>query len=197
MLLSVQLRSFTKCLADAPRNQAFKDLDSTAGPDTLIIHGMNFTSGEHDPIVTLHNVGVLSVPVGGVTEDTVTAELPGVVTPGDYLLSISTSPAVVDNDTYALTIGGGSSDSSGLQQRIVGVCAQGWAIRVVNEDGSVVCEPDDDTTYTNGFGLNLFGNVFSVDSVEFQRRVFASCPAGSAIRAISEDGDVLCEQVSP
>ena len=172
-----------------------KDFTSPSGPDTLIIHGMKFTSGQHDPIVTLHGVGNLFVPVGAVTADTITAELPaGVIAPGDYLLSINTSPAVVDNDTYALTIVG-SLDDSGLQRRIFDICLPNSAIRVIDEDGSVVCEVDNDTTYLPGFGLNLVGTTFEVDTGAIQRRVDGTCPSGQAITAIRSNGSVLCQSI--
>jgi hypothetical protein len=51
-------------------------------------------------------------------------------------------------------------------------------------------------SYSAGFGLNLSGTTFSVDSAQVQRRVFETCAAGSAIRAVQEDGTVTCETVS-
>jgi hypothetical protein len=52
--------------------------------------------------------------------------------------------------------------TSTIQQRITEACGVGYAIRQINQDGTVVCEPDDDTTYTPGTGLALDGSEFSV-----------------------------------
>ena len=79
-----------------------------------------------------------------------------------------------DGDIHAVLagaglIGGGnagevvlSANTSVLQSRVTGVCPPGESIRVINSNGSVVCEPDSDTTYAAGAGLNLTGNQFSL-----------------------------------
>jgi hypothetical protein len=56
-----------------------------------------------------------------------------------------------------------SADTAYLQQRVSGSCTTGNAIRVVNADGTVTCEADDDTTYSAGTGLSLVGGQFSVN----------------------------------
>jgi hypothetical protein len=91
----------------------------------------------------------------------------------------------------AETVGG--RDPSELQQTITGSCPGGASIRAVATDGSVTCEPDNDTTYINGFGLAQTGTTFSVDQGLIQRRVAGACSAGSAIRQVNQDGSIVCE----
>jgi hypothetical protein len=56
---------------------------------------------------------------------------------------------------------------------------------------------DNDTTYSQGFGLNLSGNQFSVNTDAVQARVASICAPGSAIRAISANGSVTCDTGTP
>jgi hypothetical protein len=56
-----------------------------------------------------------------------------------------------------------------------------------------VCDPDDDTTYGAGYGLSLAGDAYDVLTTTIQDRVWEVCPAESSIRAINQDGTVLCE----
>jgi hypothetical protein len=48
-------------------------------------------------------------------------------------------------------------------------------------------------SYSNGFGLNLIGNAFSVITNTIQQRVISSCSSGNAIRVINADGTVACQ----
>ncbi|MDI7269651.1 MAG: hypothetical protein QME96_16810, partial [Myxococcota bacterium] len=59
-------------------------------------------------------------------------------------------------------------DSAAFQRRVGATCAAGSSIRVVNADGTVVCETDDGATYTAGAGLNLVGTQFSADQATIQ-----------------------------
>ena len=65
--------------------------------------------------------------------------------------------------------GGGTSgdvtlsvDTTAIQQRVAGTCAAGNSIRAIDQNGTVTCEADDDTTYTAGTQLNLVGTTFNV-----------------------------------
>ncbi|MGB9724664.1 MAG: hypothetical protein ACPL7G_12325, partial [Chloroflexia bacterium] len=86
-------------------------------------------------------------------------------------------------------------DGAAYQARVSGTCAAGNAIRVVNADGTVVCEADDDTTYSAGTGLTLVGTTFSADTTYLQRRVSGTCSTGNAIRVVNADGTVTCQAV--
>jgi len=86
-----------------------------------------------------------------------------------------------------------SADTAYLQRRVSGTCGAGSAIATVAADGTVTCETDDDTTYSQGTGILLTGTVFSADTTYLQRRVTGSCGTGSAIAAIAANGAVTCE----
>jgi hypothetical protein len=114
-----------------------------------------------------------------------------------------------------------AQQQSPLQVRVTGSCAVGSSIRIVNADGSVVCEVDNSgtgtvTSVSSGSGLTggpitttgtisiATGGVTSthvangtigsvdVDSSQVQLRV-GSCAEGSSIRSINADGSVVCQ----
>ncbi|HEV8359223.1 MAG TPA: hypothetical protein VGR28_02085 [Candidatus Thermoplasmatota archaeon] len=85
-----------------------------------------------------------------------------------------------------------SVNTAAIQSRVAGTCAAGSSVRVINSDGSVTCETDDDTTYSAGSGLTLTGTQFSVNTASVQSRVSGSCPVGQYVRVINSDGTVTC-----
>jgi hypothetical protein len=99
--------------------------------------------------------------------------------------------------------GGGTSgdvtlwaDTNYLQRRVSESCGAGYAIRSVNADGTVTCEPDDNTIYSAGAGLMMTSTtVIAANTVYLQRRVSSPCATGSAIRVIGQNGSVTCQSV--
>lgn len=90
------------------------------------------------------------------------------------------------------------------QDKIFQACSTGQAIRQINEDGTVSCSSvvvsggSGDITAVNA-GTGLSGGAttgdatLSVDTTTIQKRVSGACLAGEYIRAVNEDGSVLCE----
>jgi hypothetical protein len=118
----------------------------------------------------------------------------------DNLTNVPADLADGDDDTtyapgHGLALSGDAFSvvTATIQQRVEQTCSDGSSIRVINADGSVTCEPDDDTTYAPGHGLTLSDDAFSVVTTTIQQRVDQTCADGSSIRAINADGTVTCE----
>jgi hypothetical protein len=126
----------------------------------------------------------------------------------------ATSITWSDGDITEVTAGGGligggttgtvrlSANPNLLQSRVTGTCAVGSTIRVINTDGTVLCQPDRDsggdiTEVIAGGGLSGGGTTgvvaLSANPNLLQSRVTGACAVGSMIRVINADGTVLCE----
>ncbi len=95
-----------------------------------------------------------------------------------------------------------SADTSTLQLRVSGTCTSGNAIRVVNPNGTVTCEPmvsgggGTITNVTAGFGLSGGGSsggvALNVLTGTIQQRVTGTCLVGQYVRTVNADGSVAC-----
>lgn len=88
-----------------------------------------------------------------------------------------------------------SVNTNAIQRRVSGACRDDQAMQSVDRDGDVGCG-DLPTIPAAGDGLMDSAGTRSVDSVAFQRRVNQVCPSDQAVRAINQDGTVLCERIS-
>lgn len=82
-------------------------------------------------------------------------------------------------DGGALSLG---VDTSAIQRRVASPCATGSFMRAVNQDGTVDCADDTDTTYTAGTGLDLSGTTLSVEG---GYRLPQTCTVGQVAKKVA------------
>lgn len=118
---------------------------NTLGPGFILVHPeggtqptvstLNYVAGQ-----TAANAAIISLgSAGGIT----------------VIAGVSGTDLIIDANGYY----GGS-----IQSRVTGTCLPGSSISTINSDGTVVCEADDDTTYSAGSGLSLSGTTFSLNT---------------------------------
>ena len=86
-------------------------------------------------------------------------------------------------------VDGNATDITNKQNSVTGTCAVGSSINAILADGTVTCEVDTDTVYTNA---NAVAAVSAANNT-IQRRIASTCAPGQSIRAISNTGTVTCE----
>lgn len=116
---------------------------------------------------------------------------------------ITVSPNTFNSSNTTGTI---SIDTSYTQKRVAGTCEGANAIKKINVDGTVVCQPAGTGTGSvnlrAGTGITLSPSpitsdgLISADFNSVQRRLAASCPAGQAIQGIDAVGKATCVTTS-
>lgn len=125
------------------------------------------------------------------------------VEPGAIDTTQLASGSVGSNQIADGAVGATDINADQVQARLAS-CAAGSSIREVNADGSVVCEPDDDsggdiTEVSAGDGLTggaTSGSVsLAVDTAAIQRRVNGQCGLGAPLSTIDADGSPVCQEL--
>jgi hypothetical protein len=184
VLLRIYVDPVSTAPADLVYEEAHLNADFIDGVFSVVIGQGDFPSGPFDAGVFRSPDLWLEVEIAG-----------EILTPRTKFQSVAYALQCANSDTL------GGFEAADLQRRVTGVCPPGEAIRQINANGTVDCEPDDtggDITAVNaGAGLDGGGVTGDVDLfVDFsatQARVFDSCPPGSSIRVINSDGSVACE----
>ena len=145
------------------------DFTSTAPNQFLLRAGGGVGINTNAPASALHVNGTATVtglrlPTGAISGFVLTSDASG---NGSW--QATAAGDITEVAAGAGLSGGGTSGNvtlsanlAALQSRVAGTCVPGSAIRVVNQDGTVACETDDNTAFTAGAGLNLTGTVFSL-----------------------------------
>lgn len=110
-------------------------------------------------------------------------------------------------------IGATEINAAQVQSRVTGNCSAGSFVRIVNENGTVVCDPagvGSITAVTPGTGLAGGGTsgavtlgiapsgvgIAQVNAAQVQVRVTGICPLGEYMRGVNADGSVICQPSS-
>lgn len=101
-------------------------------------------------------------------------------------------------------VGATKIDSAQVQRRISGVCPSGAQISGINQDGTVAC--DTAVAPTSIGAAQMTSDAIATSSLQdgavtankiasqqVQKRVNGTCPVGSQVSSIGEDGSVICD----
>jgi hypothetical protein len=102
--------------------------------------------------------------------------------------------AITDLEISANAVGISEINASQVQSRISQACGDGFYIKSVNQDGSVVCAADDSglTTVTSAEITNNTIQAIDIDATQIQQRVTGTCVFGEYLREVQQDGSVIC-----
>ena len=105
-----------------------------------------------------------------------TDKVTGIDTSGVLVCATDEGNEYLAGDGLTLTGSTFSVDPTAVQSRVINTCGTESSIRVINEDGSVVCEADDDTTYDGG--------DFALSS--------QACEGTDKVTGVNGSGGLLC-----
>ncbi|NJK80614.1 MAG: hypothetical protein HC914_12230, partial [Chloroflexaceae bacterium] len=174
----------------------------TALPTSFTYQGQLYDDGTPVTATCDFRVLLYDAPIGGNQVGNTQLISDVAVVDGFFVLSLNFGAAAFEGDARYLDIAvrcGPEPSFTSFADRVTltaapySLYALGAPWAGIGGIPADLADGDDNTTYTAGDGLALAGTTFSVLSDTVQLRIAEACPAGSSIRAIAQDGTVLCE----